>query len=139
MVQINEAVQLKSDAETVWSAIGDFGGIANWHPFLERVDVIRNEQGTVRTAHAVDGGKHVERLEHFDAGDHTYRYRMAQTTMPVRNYTGEFRVDDNGQGTSVVEWSVAFDLTGDADESTVEMVQGFLKAGTQAIKERFDA
>lgn len=53
--------------------------------------------------------------------------------MLVRNYAGEFRIDDNGDGTSTVKWAVRFD----AGDEAVDTVSRFLEAGTDALKRRY--
>lgn len=57
--------------------------------------------------------------------------------MPARNYTGEFRIDDNGDGTGTVKWALWFDTPEEAGDGAVDTVNGFLAAGTDALKRRY--
>jgi hypothetical protein len=45
---------------------------------------------------------------------------MKFTPMPVRNYTGELRIDGNPDRTSTVVWSADFDVLSDNEEATVD-------------------
>ena len=65
-------------------------------------------------------------------GQRVYRYRIESSPIPVRDYVAEFRVDDNGDGTSTVVWSAEFEPTV-TDFRTVENIRDFLKTGLGAI------
>ena len=95
--------------------------------------------GATRIAHAKAGGAdQVERLWYFDSTSHVYRYSLEQTPMPVRNYTGEFRIDPAGDSASTVTWSAEFELAPEADPKTVDSIRQFLHVGVQNLGHQFD-
>lgn len=49
--------------------------------------------------------------------------------MPVRDYVGELRAADSGDGTSTLTWSARFQVTADEPDRTVAMIRAFLRAG----------
>ncbi|MGH7716139.1 MAG: SRPBCC family protein, partial [Vulcanimicrobiaceae bacterium] len=83
-----------------------------------------------------DGSTQVERLLASDAKRRTCRYAIESTPMPVRNYVGALRVEDNCDGTSTVTWSAHFDAAEDGDAT--EMVRGFPKAGVDRLRDAYD-
>src|SRR5262249_16024302 len=93
--------------------------------------------GSMRIAHSQNGADQLERLETFEPERHLYCYTMQKTSMPVRNYIGEFRIDPADDGASVVVWSAEFELTANGEGRTVESVRRFLHTGTEALKRKF--
>ena len=91
----------------------------------------------MRIARANEGAVQAERLQTFDPERRLYRYTMEITSMPVRDYTGEFRIDPAGKDASLVVWSAQFELTPEGDGRTVESVRRFLHAGTESLRHRF--
>ena len=137
MPRIIETATIALDASTLWDEIGAFGSVADWHPLLDSVEVLGHGTGAMRIAHAKEGSEQAERLQTLDAERRLYRYTMEQSSMPVRDYRGEFRIDPAGDAASLVVWSAQFELTPDGDGRTVESVRRFLHTGTQSLRHRF--
>ena len=55
----------------------------------------------------------------------------------MRDYAGEFSIEPDGAGASVVVWSARFELTPEGDGRTVESVRRFLHSGTESLRRRF--
>ena len=130
------SVPIPVDADSLWREIGGFGAVAQWHPMLDQVDCEGDGPGARRTARAKDGSRQVERLNKTDPRKHFYRYSIEQSSLPVRNYTAELRVYDNGNGSSTVTWLADFDVADKHRAETVRIVEGFLKAGVDNLKKR---
>ncbi|MGA7518483.1 MAG: SRPBCC family protein, partial [Pseudolabrys sp.] len=62
----------KLSADAVWSKIGDFCGISNWHPAVEKCEL--SADGKTRTLSLKGGGTIVEALVKMDAAGHSYTY-----------------------------------------------------------------
>jgi len=137
MPHVIQTARIPMTATARWHEIGAFGAVGDWRPMLEKVDSEGNMAGATRTAHGADGSTQVERLQAVDANRHIYRYTMKSTPMPVKNYGGEFRIDDDGASTSTITWSTQFDVSKDGDDKAVEMVRGFLKAGTDNLMQQY--
>src|SRR6202044_2752524 len=69
--------------EGLWKKIGDFCGIANWHPAIEKC--VLSADGKERTLSVKGGGTAVERLENFDNANHSYTYTII-SGLPAANY-----------------------------------------------------
>jgi len=129
MPDIVESVHIADDARDLWCQIGEFGAVGRWHPMLAKVESEGDRAGCRRVAETRDGSRQTERLLEFAREQHFYRYRMESTALPVRNYIGEFRVEDCADQTSNVVWSARFDLTSADASDAVEGVRSFMKAG----------
>jgi mxaD protein len=137
MPRITETATIGLDPHTLWNEIGAFGDVGRWHPLLSSVKVVGQGSGAMRIARAKEGALQAERLQIIDPERRLYRYTMEITSMPVRDYTGEFRIDSADGDASTVVWSAQFELTPDGDGRTVESVRRFLHAGTESLREKF--
>jgi mxaD protein len=137
MPRITETATIGLHPQTLWNEIGAFGSVGDWHPLLSSVEVLGEGTGAMRIAHAKEGAEQMERLQTLDPERRLYRYTMEKTSMPVRDYRGEFRIESAGDAASLVVWSARFELTADGDGRTVESVRHFLHAGTESLKHRF--
>ena len=137
MPRITATATIGLDPKTLWDEIGAFGSVGDWHPLLNSVAVFGEGTGAMRIARPKEGAAQAERLQALDPERHLYRYTMEETSMPVRDYTGEFRIDPAGDAASTVVWSAQFELTPDGDGKTVESVRHFLRAGTESLRRRF--
>lgn len=94
--RIIESAHVAEAPEALWREIGGFGAVGKWHPWLARVDSEGEHAGCRRIAGGRDGSRQVERLLEASPERHFYRYRMESTGMPVRDYVGELRVENDG-------------------------------------------
>ncbi len=132
MTTIVETARVGEPAGELWAKIGAFGAVGAWHPMLAKVTTEGERENSLRRVETQDGEHWVERLTESAPGQRFYRYRIETSPMPVRDFVAEFRVDDNGDGTSTVVWSAEFEPTV-TDFRTVENIRAFLKSGLGAI------
>lgn len=137
MPEVKESVRIAMDADDIWRRAGDFGAVGDWHPLAEHVESGGNEPGDTRRVLAADGSRQVERLDSYDSAEHIYRYSMQETELPVEHYTGEFEIDDRGDGTSAVTWTAHFDVTSGDQTATLETVRQFFRTGLEALAKRY--
>lgn len=132
MTRIVETTRIAEGPDALWKDIGPFGAVGEWHPLLSRVESEGEHPGALRAAEGKDGSRQIERLIETAPEQHLYRYQMEKTAMPVRDYTAEFRVEDNHDGSSTVVWSAEFEPTSN-HAMTVESIRSFIKAGLDNI------
>jgi mxaD protein len=137
MLSVEEVAEVMVDAETLWKVVGDFGAAARCNPQVSGVTVIDGPTGRARLIQLKTGGEQLERLEEEDRAHRTYRYRVERTSLPVRSYTGEFRVEPAAQDTSRLVWGAHFMLADDGDGRTIEAVRHFLHDGTAGIQAKY--
>ncbi|GHB70956.1 hypothetical protein GCM10010377_71990 [Streptomyces viridiviolaceus] len=96
----------------VWAAIGDFGGLARWHPHVPpstiEDDADPEDPGAVR-AFAIDGKVVArERLLDRDPEAHWYRYTLLDPlVLPVGDYVATIAVHPHADGAEV-RWSAVY-------------------------------
>lgn len=126
MTNVTRSGAFRANADEVWSVIGDFHRLADWHPALEK----QTADGEVRNLHVQGGGTIVERLIGTD--ERSYAYEIVSGPLPVENYRSVLAVAP-AEGGSVVIWTSTFEPTAD-DAATA--IAGIYEAGLAALSER---
>lgn len=124
-------VSLPRPADEVWAQIGGFGRMADWHPWVESVELVEIEGLPHRHLIMVDGELFLERLL-IEAGRY-YTYSTIQGPLPVDDHRATLSCVPEREGCHVF-WSGYFVPT---DPAADEMVIGFYEAGLTALRERF--
>jgi hypothetical protein len=122
----------KLSAGALWAKIGDFCGIAKWHPALEKCEL--SADGKTRTLTLKGGGTIVETLVKMDAAGRSYTYSILSGPLPVTNYTSTISVSADGAG-SVVNWSGKYDAKGAPEADATKVIQGIYDSGLKALTE----
>lgn len=136
-VKLETRVPMAPDA--LWRAIGSFNALPQWHPAVAKSESTGETQGSTRTLGLVGGGSIVEELEGSDPSARTYRYTILSGPLPVADYHSELRVVDNGDGSSTVEWSGAFEPKGASEQDAVRAIQGVYRAGLDNLRKLYGA
>ncbi len=125
---------ISAPPDVVWRQIGSFGGVAHWHPMLDEAECDGEWIGACRTIRAKDGGIQIERLRALVPHGRGYRYSIESSSMPVSNYVGELRIEDTGDGSSIVTWSGDFDVVGDENSRVITEVEDFFRTALARLK-----
>ena len=120
----------KLSADAVWSKIGDFCGISNWHPAVEKCEL--SADGKTRTLSLKGGGTIVEALVKMDAAGHSYTYSIVSSPLPVANYTSTISVAADGAG-SMTTWVGKYDAKGASDAEAKKVIDGIYDLGLKAL------
>jgi hypothetical protein len=120
----------KLSADAMWAKIGDFCGIAKWHPALEKCEL--SADGKTRTLTLKGGGAIVEALVKMDAAGRSYTYSIISGPLPVANYTSTIAVSADGAG-SALTWSGKYDAKGAPDADAAKIIQGIYDDGLKAL------
>lgn len=134
---VKEAAEVEVAADKLWSEVGSFGSMAAWHPHLSGMTVERRSAALLRTASFKTGRQQVERLDAVDDARRVYRYSVEHTSLPVSDYTGEFRIETLAERKSRIVWEVHFRLAGEHDERTVGAIRYFLHEGVTGIQSKY--
>ncbi len=138
MTKVTMTTQAPVSADKLWELIGQFNGLPNWHPAIEKSEL--EEDGKVRRLTLVGGGSIVERLERVDDNEHLYRYSILESPLPVADYVAEIRVRQNEEGTgSTIEWSSEFKPKDASVQKATEVIQGIYQTGFDNLKKLFGA
>lgn len=120
-------------ADAVWKKIGDFCGIAAWHPAIAKCDLSTDKQQ--RTLTLKGGGSIVERLVRWNSKSRSYTYRIVSGPLPVVHYQSTLRVVAAKHGTgSVLTWSGHYgSAKGTSDSDAKKTIDGIYESGLAAL------
>jgi len=116
--------------DALWKKVGDFCGIANWHPAIEKC--VLSADGKQRTLSVKGGGTVVEALEKWDDANRTYSYTILSGPLPVANYHSTISVGADPKG-SVLKWMGKFDAKGASDPEAKKTMDGVYEAGVKSL------
>lgn len=119
-------------ADAVWQKIGDFCGIANWHPAIAKCVLSADKKE--RTLTLKDGGTIVEKLVRWNDKNHSYTYRIVRSPLPVAQYESTLRVRaaKSGKG-SVISWRGHYVAKGASDADAKKTIDGIYDAGLAGL------
>jgi carbon monoxide dehydrogenase subunit G len=141
--KVVESIDIAAPPEKVWALVGDFAGWQKWHPAIEDSTADKgNAVGSQRRL-KIKGRKFLdERLESYDAGTMTIKYRITGgDALPVTNYSSNITISKKNDGSTIV-WQGAFyrgypnnDPPPDQnDEAAIAAVTGVYKTGLGNLK-----
>jgi hypothetical protein len=116
--------------EAVWKNIGDFCGIATWHPAVEKCEL--SDNGKTRTLSLKGGGTIVEKLVSRNDKAHNYTYQIVSSPLPVSDYVSTIKVLPKGSGSSIV-WTGHYKAKGASDADAKKTIDGIYKAGVDVL------
>ena len=116
--------------DALWKKVGDFCGIASWHPAIEKC--ILRADGKQRTLSLKGGGTVVEALENWDNANHSYTYTILSGPLPVANYHSTITVTGDAKG-STLKWTGKFDAKDAPDADAKKTMDGVYEAGVKAL------
>ncbi len=108
---MTKSVDIGAPVDKVWDAIKDFDSLNKWHPGFSSDQIVKGENnkvGAVRKLTVKDGPSFTEELLAFDAAAHSYRYRIIESPLPLRDYVSRISVKPNAKGGSHVTWTGSF-------------------------------
>jgi hypothetical protein len=116
--------------EALWRKIGDFCGVADWHPAIEKC--VLSADGKQRTLSLKGGGTIVEALENLDDAGHAYTYTIISGPLPVANYHSTISVSPDPKGSSL-KWVGTYDAKGASDADAKKVIDGIYEAGEKSL------
>jgi carbon monoxide dehydrogenase subunit G len=130
-VDSSKTVEIKAAPDKVWRVIGDFCGIEDWHPAVEKCEIDKKDP-MMRTLTLKGGGAIVEKQTARDDAKMTYSYVIVESPLPVANYKSTIRVTKAGAG-SKVSWMGSYKAKGASAEEAKKTIDGVYDAGLQGI------
>lgn len=130
-LEAKKQVTVAATPADTWAAIGDFCGIAAWHPAVEACVIAEKDGKTLRTLSLKGGGTIVEELVARDEAGMSYTYKILESPLPVANYESTIEVEDAG-GTTIV-WAGTFDAKDAFDADAVGVIEGIYQGGLDSL------
>jgi hypothetical protein len=132
---------IDAPADTVWSAVRDFNGLATWYGSViarSRIEEGKaaDQVGCVRDFYLQDGAHLRERLLAFSDADRSYTYNFETTPFDVQNYCATLRVTPvTDTNRSFVEWWTTFDCPPERSAEWIgTFADGVFKGGLEALR-----
>ena len=131
----SKTVDIKAPPAKVWATIGDFCGIAQWHPAIASCTPSVQARAHLRTLGLKGGGTIVERQVARNDRMMSYTYSIVSGPLPVDHYRSTIAVSPSADG-STVTWSGAFVAKGADDAKATAAIQGIYDSGLAALAEK---
>lgn len=127
----------KAPADKLWQLVEFHQPSENIMPPVSASEVIGDGVGA-RKLNTLDGGGMLElQLVYFDPESRAFNYVIRSSPLPLKNYVGEVRVEDLGEGRSRLTWNGFFEPDGVSEAKADETVQGFYNAIAAQIAKTF--
>ncbi len=144
-LKVTKSVTVAAPVDKTWAAIKDFDSLNKWHPGFSADELQKGENnkvGAVRKLTVKDGPSFTEELLAFDDAKHTYKYRIVESPLPLRDYVSHISVTPGPNGGSHVTWVGTFkrkstsDTPPEAenDETALKLVNGVYSGGVDNLK-----
>ncbi len=115
-----------------WAAVGDFCGIASWHPAVTKCVPGTKDGHKVRFLTLKGGGKIEEELVSRNDKKMKYTYKILTSPLPVEHYKSTISIVPNGSG-ATVKWTGKFMAKGASDAEAKKVITGIYVAGVDGI------
>ena len=135
--QLTRSVDVAATPSAVWSTIGAFCAIKDWHPAIATC----SEDGRLpptRILVTKDGKMTFEEMQvaRNDA-KHTYSYNFVSSPFPVTQYIGTIKVSAKGSGMSTVTWQGTYIPIRGKDKDANDAFASVYEAGLTSLKSKF--
>lgn len=127
-----KSVNVAAAPDKVWATIGDFCGIAAWHPAVAKCEIQEKDGKKFRLLSLNGGGTILEQQVAWDDAAHSYSYTIVESPLPVANYQSTLSVAANGTG-STIAWVGSFDAKDAPDDKAVETISGIYDGGLTSL------
>lgn len=131
-LEASKTVDVAASPEKVWQTIGNFCGIANWHPAIS--ECTPGEQNGKPTRHlSLKGGGTIDEEQTARSDSKMrYSYTILQSPLPVSDYHSTISVKKKGNG-SEVTWMGTFKAKGASDADAAKAIQGIYDSGLESL------
>lgn len=128
MTRIFVSAVIDAPIEKVWARVRDFNNLPDWHPKFSRSHIeggLPGDQiGCIRNFDIAGGGGTIrERLLELSDIEHSFRYCILTSPLPVEGYVAQLTLYPVTVGNKTVGiWTAEFEMTSDDEAGTVDAV-----------------
>lgn len=134
---LTRKMDVAASADVVWSQIGGFCKIKDWHP-LVGVCVTDGKKRPTRTLVTKDGKVSFVEMEMArDDASYVYSYNFVASPLPTTKYLGTIRVSAKGPNASVIVWHGEYTAEPGKDKDVEAALANVYDTGLAALKARF--
>lgn len=145
----DESLPVPASPEQVWKLVGEFGGIAGWHPLVKQARATGGNAAGAERVLVLEKGEITEGLDDYDAAARRISYRLSKENveaLPVSFYTATIEVKPAAGG-SEVTWGARFYRADTSnfppdelnDEAAIAAMTNFIREGLEGLKAKAGA
>ncbi len=132
--EVSKQLDVSASPDQAWAAVGEFCGIGDWHPAIEKCELSNQGADKIRTLSLKGGGTIVEKLVKWEPKKHSYTYAIVSSPLPVSDYISTISIKPEGQGSRLV-WKGKFTPVGD-EKKAKDTVAGIYTDGLAGIAKK---
>ncbi|WP_424360083.1 SRPBCC family protein [Methylocystis parvus] len=136
---VNITKRIDAPADKVWAAIAGIGGLDRWFPIISACRVEGEGVGATRIMTLADGAEMRDRIVEIDAGARRLRYERPTHPFPVTDYRGVVEVDDDGEDSAVLCWTVRFEADEAHREEMLKLIETAISEGVDGLRAELEA
>jgi len=134
---LTRSVTVRGEASAIWSLIGPYCAIKDWHPVVGACTVDGRTPPT-RTIVTKDGkATFVERQTARSDSKRLYSYTFVSSPVPVTRYVATLSVTPSGAGRSTIVWRGVYVPDPGHEAEASEALSGIYESGLSALEARF--
>jgi len=134
---LSRSVEVDGTPAQIWSEIGDFCAIRDWHPAICSCTEDGKTPPT-RTLVTKDGkATFVEFQTTTNREKHLYGYTFVSSPLPVTHYKSILKVSAKGRGRSQITWSGHYTPDAGKEKDADAALTDIYESGLEAIKAKF--
>lgn len=118
----------KASADALWNAVDFHQPSEAIMPPIEASELKGKGLGATKINKLKGGGEVHLQLVHYAPKDRAFNYIIQNSPLPVKNYIGEVRVSDLGNGRAQLSWRGVYEANGVEQAKADEILQGFYNA-----------
>ena len=126
-MKVMRSVIIEAPVSTVWAAVRQFDGVADWNPGVTKAVMETGsptEVGSIRKLDITDGSVFRETLLAHSDLDYFYTYDIIDSPLPCRNYISTHRFIEITDGNKTLGiWQGEFDCD-ESDKNELESIVG---------------
>ncbi len=128
----------KASADDLWNTVDFHAPFENFMPPIKSSSMEGKGIGARKTNILKDGGGKVYlQLAYYNPKIRGYNYVIRSSPLPLKDYVGEVRVTDLGDGRAQLTWRGFFGEEGVEQAKADEIMQGFYEAVATGIGKKF--
>ncbi len=132
--EVSKQLDVAVTPDKAWAAVGEFCGIGDWHPAIEKCELSNQGKDKLRTLTLKGGGTIVEKLVKWEPRKHSYTYAIVSSPLPVSDYVSTISVSAHGAGSRLV-WKGKFTPVGD-EAKAKDVIAGIYTDGLAGIAKK---
>ncbi len=110
MTKVRATKSLDVSATRAWEVIADFKNIQRFHPLVDHVDMLSDNErgvGAIRVCNFYDDTSVAEKVIRWNEGQ-GYTVELSDFSMPVKSATASLTIENTGAGKSDVTFAMEF-------------------------------